>query len=209
MPGRNDPCPGMRLRVKPRPGSRISVLSFNINDILTSTSLSLQTYEERFLANSSMEPISGPGGKARSCCARRGKKKLSEGEANKKQAAKEQQETEEKQNLDQIHAKTVDKILSLQMEGDDATDGDLRSSPVHMETEQVGGAGAPPATAAAVVKVEAEPKKQNSRIEDHENCITKVRAGWTTDDANTLTLGELYIMVSYIIINLINSVLLQ
>lgn len=136
----------------------------------------------------------GPTGKGKNNCAKggRGKKKVSDSELKKQAASKEQHdinmETDDKgqQNLDQIHAKAVEKILSLQLEGDDATDGDLRtSSPAHMETEDL-----------SSVKVELEPKKPEVKVDDHEEYVSKIKAGWTVDDANTLTLGELYIMVS-------------
>lgn len=154
----------VRLRVAPKAGCRISLPMVNVNENLTSVSLSLQTYEERFLGGSA---VAGPSKSKGNC---------TKGSRSKKKAGKEQAEVDVEDKGEEQCNKA---ILSLQLEGDDATDGDLRSSPLPMEMEEV---------KPDIKKTEEEPAAMR------EEQIAKIRNGWSLDEAGTLTLGELYIM---------------
>ncbi|KAF4529250.1 hypothetical protein B566_EDAN017708 [Ephemera danica] len=155
----------VRLRVAPKAGCRISLPMVNVNENLTSMSLSLQTYEERFLGGS---VVAGPSKSKGNC---------TKGSRSKKKAGKEQVEVDVEDTKGEEHCNKA--ILSLQLEGDDATDGDLRSSPLPMELEDV---------KPEVKKTDEEPAALR------EEQIAKIRSGWSIDEASTLTLGELYIM---------------
>ncbi|XP_059488324.1 protein cramped [Neocloeon triangulifer] len=144
----------MRLRLAPKAGVKISVPSLNVNDSTsTNSAISLKSLEGRLI--SMRKSASSRNGK--SGAKGRSKKKVADGD-----------KTSELQD-----SVGTDKLVALQLEGDDATDGDLKKSP----REECGEEGA-----------------EERRFESHAAQLETIKAGWTADNAGNITLGELYVM---------------
>jgi len=152
----------MRLRLAPKAGVKISVPSLNVNETTTTnTAISLKSLEGRLISIRKASCSSNKAGKG-SCTKSRSKKKNVEGE----------------KIVDSQNPATTEKILALQLEGEDATDGELKKSPKEADFEEF------------IV----EEKKIDSYVEQLES----IKAGWTLDNASNLTLGELYVMVIFL-----------
>lgn len=145
----------MRLRLAPKAGVKISVPSLSVNETqTTNTAISLKSLEDRLI---SIRKVCG--GKAGKGACAKGRNKKKNIEADK--------------NGDVLNPATTEKILALQLEGEDATDGELKKSP----------------------KDDKEERLEEKKIDSYAEQLDSIKAGWTLENASNLTLGELYVMV--------------
>jgi hypothetical protein len=145
----------MRLRLAPKAGVKISVPSLSVNETqTTNTAISLKSLEDRLI--SIRKVCGGKAGKG-ACAKGRSKKKISEADI----------------NGDALNPATTEKILALQLEGEDATDGELKKSPRNVKEEQL----------------------EEKKIDSYAEQLESIKTGWTLDNASNLSLGELYVMV--------------
>ena len=145
----------MRLRLAPKAGVKISVPSLSVNETQpTNTAISLKSLEDRLI--SIRKVCGGKAGKG-TCAKGRSKKKI----------------TDADKNGDALNPATTEKILALQLEGEDATDGELKKSPSNDKEEQL----------------------EEKKIDSYAEQLDSIKAGWTLENASNLTLGELYVMV--------------
>lgn len=150
----------MRLRLAPKAGVKISVPSLSVNETQpTNTAISLKSLEDRLI--SIRKVCGGKAGKG-ACAKSRSKKKI----------------TDADKHGDALNPATTEKILALQLEGEDATDGELKKSPRNDREEQL----------------------EEKKIDSYAEQLDSIKNGWTLDNASNLTLGELYVMVGFLLL---------
>jgi hypothetical protein len=149
----------LRLRLAPKAGVKICVPSLNVNETTTTnTAISLKSLEDRLILI------------RKSAGSKAGKGACAKGRSKKKNA--ELEKLNEAQN-----PAITEKILALQLEGEDATDGELKKSPNGTGLEEL--------------------LMEEKKIDNYAEQLESIKAGWTIENASNLTLGELYVMVNY------------
>ncbi|CAB3362922.1 Hypothetical predicted protein [Cloeon dipterum] len=137
----------MRLRLAPRAGLKISLPSVSSAETTTvNPVISLKALEERLISIRKQGGQRKPGSK-------RSKKKVAAVNVDKSESQ---------------YAAATEQLLALQLEGDDATDGDLKKFLKETDCEDV--------EVSIATRVET------------------IKSGWTLENANQLTLGDLYAM---------------